>query len=281
MTQLKSFLKQLFPPFMLKLFRLAIGHKQEVKNVIKPIWQGNYQSWNEAIKNTSGYEASQILEQCKNALLKVKNGEAVYERDSVIFNEVHFNYGLLAALLKAANENNGELIVIDFGGSLGSSYFQNRNFLNPIKKLKWCIVEQKHFVDCGNQFFADENLEFYYSIEACLVKNKPNVLLISGVIQYLEKPYEWLQKFVDFQIPYIIIDRLSLVRSGEDVLTVQNVPDEIYKASYPAWFFNKDKFEKILFNHYNLIAYFDSGFTPPATINENNKVYWNGLILKK
>ena len=31
-----------------------------------------------------------VLEKCKNALLKVKNGEAAYERDSVLFNQIQY-----------------------------------------------------------------------------------------------------------------------------------------------------------------------------------------------
>ena len=45
----------------------------------------------------------------------MKNGEAVYERDSVLFDEIQYSWGLLAGLQKAALENDGKLCVLDFG----------------------------------------------------------------------------------------------------------------------------------------------------------------------
>jgi len=44
----------------------------------------------------------------------------------------------------------------------------------------------------------------------------------------------------------------------DDLLTVQNIPASIYKASYPAWFLNKNKFLKVIDQRYSLIAEFDS-----------------------
>jgi len=267
------------PPIIFDLLRKSTIIEQDPKS--NPIWSGDYKNWEEAQALCIGYDSDIILEKCKSALLKVKNGEAVYERDSVIFDQIYYSFGLLAGLERAALENSGELTVLDFGGSLGSSYFQNKEFLKTCNKLNWCIVEQTHFVDCGKQYFEDGNLKFFHSIQDCLTIFKPNVLLISGVLQYLDKPYELLTNFLALNIPYIIIDRTAFVNSNQDILTIQNVPDDIYKASYPAWFFAKNKFEALVLNNYKLISYFDSGFTPPTQINGKDKVYWNGLILKK
>ena len=61
------------------------------------------------------------------ALIKVKNGDAVFERDSVIFDKIHYSFPLLSALSLTALNHNSTLNVLDFGGSLGSAYFQNKN----------------------------------------------------------------------------------------------------------------------------------------------------------
>ena len=248
---------------------------------VQEIWSGDYASWEEAQKHCTGYDSSLILEKCKNALLKVKNGEAVYERDSVLFDEIQYSWGLLAGFERVALENNGKLCVLDFGGSLGSSYYQNREFLNVVKDLQWCIVEQPHFVDCGKENFENEQLKFYYTIEECLAKHKPDVLLLSSVLQYLEKPYEWLEIFAALNIQYIIVDRTAFVEAERDILTVQNVPETIYKASYPAWFFNEPRLKNVFKNLYKTMLDFDSGFTTPALINGNTKAYWKGIILRK
>lgn len=169
--------------------------------------------------------------------------------------------------------------MLDFGGSLGSSYFQNRSFLSGIKNLKWCIVEQKHFVESGKENFENNQLKFYYTVEECLKENQPNVLLLSSVIQYLDTPHEWLEKLVAYNIPYIIVDRTSFIENDKDVVSLQHIPDYIYQASYPGWFFEKEGFIKHFQNKYTILGYFDSGYTPSQLLDEK-RIYWNGLILK-
>jgi putative methyltransferase (TIGR04325 family) len=87
------------------------------------MWSGNYAFWEEAKANYSGYDADNILKKCKNALLKVKNGEAVYEKDRVLFDEIRYSWGLLAGLQKAAVEGNNSIYVLDFEGSLESTNY--------------------------------------------------------------------------------------------------------------------------------------------------------------
>ena len=258
---------------MLNFFR-----KKCVEN--KYGWFGEYEYWDDAQKNCTGYDSNEIIDKVIASLLKVKNGEAVYERDSVLFDEIQYSWGLLSGLQRAALENNGKLCVLDFGGSLGSSYFQNKEFLGTLKELQWCIVEQEKFVNCGKEKIENEQLKFYNTIEECLIKHKPNVLLISGVLQYLEKPYEWLKYFLELGISYIIIDRTSFVENEKDILTIQIVPEEIYKASYPAWFFNETTFFSH-FENYLLLGGFESFCDSQRILNSRYKVKWNGYILKK
>lgn len=224
-------------------------------------WSGPFSSWEEASKVCGGYDDELILEKCKNSLLKVKRGEAVYERDSVLFNRVEYNFPVLAGLQRAALGNNdGSLCVLDFGGSLGSTYFQNREFLKPVKDLKWCIVEQDNFVRCGKEYFEDDSLKFFYSMEQAFAFHFPDVLLLSSVLQYLEDPYAFLHKVMGLQVEYIIIDRTSFLPDNEDVLMVQHVPESIYKASYPHWFFSETKFLRQFKTHYEELVRADSIF---------------------
>ena len=150
------------------------------------------------------------------------------------------------------------LNLIDFGGSLGSSYFQNRKLLSHLHELRWNIVEQNKFVDCGKQYFEDEHLRFYHDIDECLKEQHADMILLSSVIQYLEKPYDLLDEVVRKGFKYIIIDRTPVLEQGADRLTVQKVTPEIYAASYPAWFFNRAKFLGFFAGKYDLIAGFDA-----------------------
>ena len=109
----------------------------------------------------------------KYATLEVIAGRAAFERDSVLFNEVQHSFPVLAGLLRAATENEGRLCVLDFGGSLGSSYFQCRGFLSVPSLLSWNVVEQPHFVRCGRECIESEQLKFYFTIDDVLKENKP------------------------------------------------------------------------------------------------------------
>lgn len=218
---------------------------------------GDFATWSEALKYSNGYNNPAILEKVKSAVLKVKSGEAVYERDSVLFDQIEYSYPLLTYLLYIALANGNKLNVMDFGGSLGTSYFQCRNFLTHLKSLKWNVVEQKHFVQCGKKYIEGDHLKFYDHMEACIKAERPNVLLISGVLQYLENPYQILQEMLGYGLEYIIIDR-TLFIDKPDRLTVQIVPSSIYSASYPAWFFNLNRFLTSFPNQYNEVDSTDS-----------------------
>lgn len=277
MRKTKAILKEIVSKFFFSFLK-----KPEIRvdtNKASKIWTGDYPSWKEAETHTSGYDSATILEKCQNALLKVKDGDAVYERDGVLFDEIQYSWPLLAGLQRAASENKGQLCVLDFGGSLGSSYYQNRHFLNTLNVLQWCIVEQKNFVDCGKKFFEEEELRFYSTVEECIFTHKPNVLILSSVLQYLEKPYEWIEKFVALRIPYIIIDRTTFVKSERDILTIQNVPEHIYQASYPAWFFNIDRFVDH-FKNYSVLASFDAHQGYVIHLENGLTSTYKGYILK-
>ena len=269
-------IKKLTPPIFIDLIHYFKDNKKDYIH-----WGGDYASWQEARQYCEGYDADNILNQCKNALLKVKNGEAVYERDGIVFDKIDYSWALLAMLQRIAMENNGELCVLDFGGSLGSSYYQNKDFLKSVKNIKWCIVEQSHFVDCGKQYFEEEQLHFYYSIEECLAKCQPNVLLLSGVLACLEQPTDWINKLIASDFPYIIVDRTAFVDNSRHIVTVQNIPLSMYKASYPSWFFNFEIFVEPFLVHYDILSIFDSFVDNSIILNGDKKAFWKGLIFKK
>jgi putative methyltransferase (TIGR04325 family) len=217
-----------------------------------------YENWAEAAAPASGYDSAVILEKVKNALLKVKNGEALYERDSVLFDKTEYSWPLLTCLLYVAAENDGRLNLLDFGGSLGSTYYQNLNFLKNLSALSWNIVEQDNFAECGKKYFADSQLHFYKNIATCLDENKSQVALLSGSLQYLETPFVLLKEIMDEKIGYIIIDRLPINFVG-DIITLQKVNPIIYDASYPAWILSESSLLKFFRDqHYSLIADFDA-----------------------
>ena len=207
---------------------------------------------------STGYDSERILGKVRDSLLKVKRGEAVYERDSVLFDKVQYSWPLLAGLLWIASQNGNRINLVDFGGSLGSTYYQNRKFLLQLKELRWNIVEQKSFVDRGRRDFENEHLKFYHELEECFLEQRPDTILFSSVLQYLERPYSVLGKVRSLGFEFLLFDRTTIIESGEDRITLQKVPPEIYDASYPAWFFNREKFLGFFSADYELVVEFDA-----------------------
>ena len=235
-------IKEFIPPVLLKpISRLFYG------------WSGNYSSWKIASGKSTGYDTEIIIKKVKKSLLKVKNGEAVYERDSVIFDKVYYSFPLLSALSLVALRNNTRLNVLDFGGSLGSSYYQNKNFFNDLEQFNWCVVEQEHFVKEGKSSFADQHLHFFYDVETCIKQHKINLLLLSSVIQYLEEPYLFIDNAIDKKFEYIMIDRTPLLFKGDDRITIQKVPKNIYEAKYPCWILSEQKLLTHILKYYDLV----------------------------
>jgi putative methyltransferase (TIGR04325 family) len=240
-------------------------------------FEGNYPTWEAAAVRCTGYDAAPILAKVLDATLKVKRGEAVYERDSVLFDEIQYTWPVTAALMWAAAQSGGHLNVLDYGGALGSSYFQNRAFLTDLPHVRWSVVEQAHYVSAGQEKIQDETLRFYSSIDDCLIDKKPNVVLLSSVLQYLQEPNLILNELTSINAELLIIDRTPFFYSNEPAtIKIQSVPSSIYYANYPCWFFNLNEMLKLISNAgYKKLHSFD------ALDNLSPLAAWQGLIFKR
>ena len=222
-------------------------------------FDGPFSSWEEAEKGSAGYNSDLILEKVLKATLSVKNGEAVYERDSVLFDDTHYSWPVLSGLMWTAARFDGRLSVLDFGGSLGSSYFQNRNFLSSLNDLQWSVIEQDHYVVAGQKFIQDDSLSFYSTIKECVTARKPNVVILSSVLQYLKDPYSILEELCQINVDVILIDMTIVSNNYVDDVYIQNVPQSIYEASYPVRSLSRQELIKSIENFdYRMITDFDT-----------------------
>ena len=228
---LKSFAKNWLPPAMARWIRRVLLRRVGIR------FKGEFTSWEEAVAKSSGFDEEHILDRVLDATRKVKRGEAAFERDSVLFDDIQYSWPLLAGLMWAAARNGGVLNVLDFGGALGSSYYQNRKFLCSLKSVRWNVVEQTHFVEAGRACMQDDHLRFHLTVEECLESNVPNVVLLSGVLQYIPDPKDLLKKLLAAGCNTFILDRTCYVNDGgKERIRIQHVPASIYPASYPCRF---------------------------------------------
>ncbi len=243
----KRMLLEFIPPLAVKL-AYVLGLKGGG-------WEGNFKSWDDARKSSTGYDNKLILEKVRETSLRVKNKEIAFERDSVAFDRIEYSWPLLSGLMWAAVCEKGRLNIIDFGGSLGSTYFQLKKFLDPVD-FRWNIIEQEHFVECGKRYFEDGRLKFYKNLGDCFNDQGCNVAILSGVLQYIEKPYMILEEFIDKEIKYLIFDRTTFNILDRNKLVVQKIKPSIFPASYPCWFLRESDFKSLLNKKYSLIEEF-------------------------
>lgn len=241
---IKNAVKLVTPPIAIKLY-----HQLKTFYGVA----GSYNSWEEAMSAANkytrgGYSDSKILTQVLNAIQAVREGRAVFERDGVLFDQPDYNYPLLANLYRTMGEIHAqgqEVNVLDFGGSLGSVYFQNRSILKSLEPYKWHIVEQPHFVEAGKKSIPE--ITFHAKIEDFVkAKYSKDILLYSSVIQYFDRPYEWVKRGLDAGFKYIIIDRTYFNPQTGERIAVQYVPPYIYDAAYPCCLLDKNKLRRFI-----------------------------------
>lgn len=239
---------------------------------------GDYPDFAAAKAHSTGYEDGVILERTRVALHKVVRGEAAFERDSVTFDRLELPDRLLAILHRIAAEHQGTLSVLDFGGSLGSTYFQCRGALQALTRLEWSIVELPAHVACGQREFANRTLQFYPTVGACLRERRPSVLLLSGVLQYLPEPWAFLREAAAQGFDWIVLDRTPFIPGDRDRLTVEVVHPRIYPASYPAWFFSRPRLEENLPSGWKIEEEFDA---IDRQLLDGVELVFKGLVLRR
>lgn len=277
---------------LFRFLREKLGGMRVLRNWLPPILfdfvarlagtrigvSGNFRSWKAAASRSNGYENQDILERVKHATRIAASSTERYERDGIVLTEKQYPFALIAVLLDAAQRHGGKLSVLDFGGSLGSSYYQCKDFLRPLNHLCWSVVEQAHFVDCGKAEFQNDILRFYHDIEECYRVETPNVVLFSSVLQYVEHVDAVLLDVVSRMSDTVIIDRTPFV-SDRTRIAVQNVPKRIGKASYPIRLFVHEDLTKYFMNRYKLVSRFNS--PDPPIFYRGKLVTFEGIIFQR
>ncbi|HET6767367.1 MAG TPA: methyltransferase, TIGR04325 family, partial [Chitinophagaceae bacterium] len=270
----KEYLKEV-PEMSIKDFIKSLVVKLGLN---KSMWSGDFKTWDGALQKCEGYSSLEILEKVKKAVLKVKDGEAVYERDSVLFDKIQYSWPLLSSLMWVAAKNNSSLKVMDFGGSLGSTYFQNRKFLIELHYVEWNIVEQENFVTVGRDCIGDDRLQFFYSIDECIrKKGKPDILILACTLPYIEKPYELIDELLNYKIPHILIDNTFFNYEERDRITLQKVPPSIYHASYPCWFLSYKKLKEHITGKYSIVCEY---FNDSKIWLDGRSIQYRGFLVK-
>lgn len=260
------------PPVVMDLLRHWTGRSLR--------FSGRPTSWSEAQRMSSGYAADNILDRVTAATRAVVSGEARFERDSVLLDEPDYPFALLTMLWRAAASGGGRLDVVDFGGSLGSSYRQCRPLLDKLEQLRWRVIEQPGFVAVGRQEFTTSELGFFESPDELPPSDGERVILMSSVLQYLEDPYAILDRLNRLPARHMLIDRTPISDQTTDRLCIQKVPKHIYPASYPCRLLSRQRLLQHLSKDWQVICDYASPEGKRRT-DDGLAFEYRGLMLER
>lgn len=252
-------------------------YRLQSKNESQCVYEGDFKSWKDAEDNSSGYGEKNILEKVKESTLAVLSGKAVYERDSALFKDKKISFHLMAYIAKLGLSRE-RIVIVDFGGALGSTYLQNREFLKSLPvDIEYNIVEQQSFVNEGKKLFKEDNLvNFVYSLDE--IQENIDLILFSGVLQCVEEYEKIILKVLERRIEYVIIDRTPI--SKRERICIQKVPDSIYEASFPIRIFKKERLLALFTGQYDLGYEFHS-FVDEDIYFRDGTVEYKGFVFRK
>lgn len=152
---------------------------------------GDYRDWSAAAAESKPYDldigiTARLLDEARKGLRETGLNAAV----------------VLVALLAQGGRAN----VLDFGGGLGVGYFRVSSVV-PSAIASWRVIEKAHVVDHGNRHLSDDKLSFWRSLPEATDKWQPDIVIASGVLEYLPDRYDVLSRLAGLKPNKIIIDR--------------------------------------------------------------------------
>ena len=236
-------------------------------------YSGPFGTWADAVRATAGYADEAILARVIAATEAVLAGHADYEQDGIPMRGTPPPGHALPSLLAAARD--GALRVVDFGGGLASHYLRWLPLLKGLDEISWCVVEQPHYVEAGRRLFSDlPQVRFVSEIEEAS-SFKPDAVLASSVLQYLESPLDTLHGLATLGARVIVLDRIPFSTDGRARILAQRTPAKLGRASYPLWMLSADAVDASLRpNYVQRLAF--SGSDHPITVGRLRADYGGG-----
>ena len=247
---------------------------------ISPVsYKGRYDSFLDADKHCIGYDSDEIINKVKQSTLAVIDGKAEYERDSCLFYSKDINYNLMMYFYKMKMEL-GNLHIVDYGGALGSVFWQHKDIINKLG-CSWTVIEQDKFVDFGKSHLEQYGIQFRYSPHSVNDFPHCNCLLFSSVLQYLNNYEEVIQIGCQSTPDYIVLERTP-VNKRKRWIWIEYVKEPIYYASYPAFvFLEEDLIKHFTDNNYELIDSWESLVDRPICTFKDIVVFKSCVFRRK
>lgn len=215
---------------------------------------GDYASFDEAAQRSTGYTDPEIVAAMVEASSKARHETELDERGK--------------QLLTAFSTLRGPLRVLDFGGAGGHYFYQLSRHL-PYA-LDWTVVDTTEMI-AGFSALGPSPISYRGTPDGHY-----DVTLLSGSLQYVRNPYAQLADLAA-RSRYLILNRLPLIERPHDRLTVQKVLGR-YRASCPAWFFSRSKFDAALAAIGTIVKHWH--MKVDNAILGHRKIYYSGMLVE-
>ena len=196
------------------------------------------ESWESAVRKSSGYESVNVVEPIVAAARRLQSNS----RTSMVFNSRYQQIaaGMLFSISQERFSTGEPIRVLDVGGG-GADYFYQFQDFAPQINFDWTVLETPAMAKAMADEFGQNlpNLRWLDSIEN--TNETYDVVLCSGVLQCVEKPFDLLEILVK-KSKFVIINRIPLVESPEHFCAVQNIITNGKRVSYPIHFFGEKAF---------------------------------------
>lgn len=191
--------------------------------------KGPYPSYGAALAEATGYDSPLVVQQVEEATLAVLEGRAAHERDGTAL-ESQPDLPIHAVLKPLIGANS---TIADFGGGLGGLFINAPELFPP--GCRRLVIEQASMVAAGRRMATAHGLglEFFDGTDLSSIP-AVDVLVLSGVLQYLPDPWPLLGSLLHHARPQAVILDRTAIRHGPSRWYLQTNPGYYREpVSYP------------------------------------------------
>lgn len=228
---------------------------------------GHYETWEEAVKAIPPQPKPNI--DYRDSISPHLTGWDGYLKPAEL--------GLATALLSALSALCVDRPrIIDFGGGMGV-HFKTLLKTGFSREVSWQVLELAHVAEIGTAKWA-HRADVSYSSDLKLVQPRPNILIASGVLQFIAEAESVIDQILNLQPTYIALDRVPLSLEPQHYVSVQTVGAGFYgvEQSVPVWVFSKRLLLHLFSKAYQPIFAFEDTLDP-----KQNEFVYEGMLLKR
>lgn len=236
-SAVKQIVANVLPPVAIRGLR-SILFRKPTPSPPPPFseFEGDYSSFSDAANHSIGYDSEIIAQGAAKRFAAMLAENTTAEIDSR-FQQVHSALSYVRGRIKK-----DRMSVLDIGGGAGTYYFVLNRLMSGVD-LDWTVLETDIMVhECSK---VPSSIRFTTEMPTLSY----DAALISGALQYIDRPYELLTNAAKHS-QWVILTRLPVQSSNRDKIVVQHVPPQIYEGSMPMFCFS----EQIILQHLSKIG---------------------------